>query len=480
MAAGVPALEFTPNILLIVTDQQRWDALGSVSPWLKTPNMDRLAAEGVRFGSAFTNSPVCVPARVSLALGLYPHNHGVWQNQRYTLPAGSPTWMRELREAGYRTSLFGKTHLHPLKGDLRDAAPLLDAYGFEHADEVAGPKASVRCRSNLTDLWRAAGVYDAYRTDLQERLSTKRWLVRPSPLPLDLYPDVYVGHQAAAHLRALGSDRPWFCWVGFPGPHEPWDTPEPYAGFYDPHAMPPARGRMRDRNRTRPSGFLDDRLARARTFDPADVAAMRADYAGNVTLIDDQIGALLEVIEARGELDTTVVALVSDHGELNGDYGLIYKQVFLDPAVKVPFLLRLPPRMSAPAGLVSDLPVELLDLGATLLEVGLGTDRAGRWSDRTFSTSLVSNVLGRSVSDTKPTVVSELRGEVMVATRDWKAALNTEGDVYLLIDLDKDPDETTNLAGSRRARGLEEEARAVALRRLVQTSGYRSADDGED
>src|SRR5919109_1680959 len=109
-----------PNVLLFMTDQQRWDALGCVGGWLETPNIDRLAREGVRFANAYTNAPVCVPARVSLATGRYPHNHGVWRHENYTLPRRARTWMRAIRDAGYATSVFGKTHLHPHVGDLRD------------------------------------------------------------------------------------------------------------------------------------------------------------------------------------------------------------------------------------------------------------------------------------------------------------------------------------------------------------------------
>ena len=101
-----------PNILLLMTDQQRADALGASGGWVPTPNLDRLAAEGMRFANCVTTSPVCVPARLSLATGLYPHHTGVWQNQRSQPSPDQPTWMQRVRAAGYRTALFGKTHLY--------------------------------------------------------------------------------------------------------------------------------------------------------------------------------------------------------------------------------------------------------------------------------------------------------------------------------------------------------------------------------
>src|SRR5438046_2765142 len=106
-SAGRGAGKPSPNVLLLMTDQQRWDALGCSGGWVRTANVDRLAAEGMRFTHAYTNSPVYVPARVSLATGRHPHNTGVWATKRHTLPPNSPTWMRAMRDAGYHTSLFG-------------------------------------------------------------------------------------------------------------------------------------------------------------------------------------------------------------------------------------------------------------------------------------------------------------------------------------------------------------------------------------
>lgn len=420
-----------------MTDQQRWDALGAVGDWVETPNMDRIAREGVRFPNAYTNSPVCVPARVSLAIGRYPHNHGVWRHKEYTLSPGRPIWMRSVRDAGYSTSVFGKTHLHPHTGDLRDRVDLVHEYGLEHVDEIAGPRAAIASRSNLTDLWEEAGVYDAYKRDIQERFANKPWVARPSPLPFDLYPDVYVGRQASKYLREYSDTKPWFCWVSFSGPHEPWDAPEPYASRYDPADMPPPL-RPQDNGHERPKGLLDRKLADGGIpFEEGDVARLRANYAGKLSLIDDQIGEVLRTIEERGELDNTVIALVSDHGEMNGDAGLLYKQTFLNPAVRVPLAIRMPKRGAS--GAVSEAVVELMDLGPTLVEL------ARAQTKRTFARSLVP-VLKKPSRTHREAALSEVRREIMLATRDWKIAQNKRGEVYLLYDLRNDPQETRNLA----------------------------------
>ena len=142
-----------PNILFVMTDQQRWDAMGCSADWVSTPALDRIAREGVRFTQCITTTPICIPARVTLASGRYPHNNAVWNNMDYVMPPETPTWMRALRDLGYRTSLFGKTHLHPHRGDLRDREHLLNAYGLDDVDEIGGPRASAHVMSHMTAMW---------------------------------------------------------------------------------------------------------------------------------------------------------------------------------------------------------------------------------------------------------------------------------------------------------------------------------------
>jgi choline-sulfatase len=443
-----------------MTDQHRWDAMSCVSDWLATPHIDAIAGSGMRFSDAYTNSPVCIPARISLATGRYPHNHGVWSNQRHTMPAETPTWMRALREAGYSTSVFGKTHLHPHTGDLRDREHLVRSYGLDHVDEIAGPRATRVTRSHMTDRWEAAGVYEAYLEDTLDRFQTKPWVVRPTPVPLEHYADVYVGRQAKTYLQRYDGGTPWFCWVSFGGPHEPWDAPEPYASMFDPNSMP--KPVMPEKaTQPRPRGRLDGRLRLRPELEPDDVARLRANYAGNLALIDDQIGEILGVVEDRGELDNTVVALVSDHGEMNGDFGLLYKQNFLNPSVRVPFLIKAPGRTT---GSTSGVPVELMDMGATLVELAGAEPVEG-----SFARSLVP-LLDDPARAHRESALSEWKGEVMLATSEWKVVLNPSGEIYLLFDLVNDPDETRNLAALPEMAGVEQDLRRIALERLVQTA----------
>jgi len=452
-----------PNILFILTDQQRWDAMGCSDNWVKTPNLDRLAAEGARFSRCITTTPICIPARVTLATGRYPHNNSVWSNTLYTLPPDAPNWMRAIRDLGYRTSLFGKTHLHPHRGDLREREHLLHSYGLDDVDEIGGPRASAQVDSHMTRMWAEKGLLEAYRADYDDRSKTKPHMARPSVLPLEDYADVYVGQQAKRYLAAYEREEPWFCWVSFGGPHEPWDAPEPYASMYDPRAMPPSVPRAED-DHPRPQGWLDFYMARADyRFEPGDEAAIRANYAGNVTLIDDQIGEILSVIEERDELDRTVVAFTSDHGEMNGDWGLIHKMNFLNGALRVPMIVRTPETAASGRPIVNGTMVENCDVGPTLVELA-----GGAIDYQQFAKSMCPAMVSVDVEH-RPDAISEFRGEFMIMNRKWKMAVNREGQSYLLFDLEDDPDETRNLAGLPESKPIEDELRLRLLERISQS-----------
>ena len=451
-----------PNILFVMTDQQRADALGCAQDWMYTPSLDRIAAEGVRFTQCVTTTPVCVPARVTLATGRYPHNNAVWNNMDYTLPVDAPTWMRAIRDLGYRTSLFGKTHLHPHRGDLRERAHLLRAYGLDDVDEIGGPRASAHVMSHMTAEWEHKGLLDAYREDYAERFANKPHVARPSTLPLEDYADVYVGQQAKRYLESYGRDQPWFCWVSFGGPHEPWDAPEPYASLYRPEDMPPPVPRP-EVDQPRPQGWLDYHMEHhSPVLEPGDVEAMRANYAGNVTLIDDQIGQIVRVVEQRGELENTVIAFTSDHGEMNGDWDLIYKVNFLDGALGVPLIVRTP-ATAASGGFASDALVENCDLGPTLVELA-----GGELEHHQFARSLLPALASAGAAH-RDEALSEFRGEFLLLTRDWKMALNRDGKSYLLFDRHADPRETRNLAGLPEYAAVENDLRLATLERIAKT-----------
>lgn len=453
-----------PNILFIMCDQLRSDALGRTGNWVKTPNIDRIAREGIRFSNCVTNSPVCLPARISLATGRYPHNTGVWDNCPYELPEGTPTWMAAIRAAGYRTSLFGKSALHRRGPDIRKFEYILHSYGLDDVNEIRGPRASAETICHMTARWDSLGLFEPFQKDIQERMGGNKTLVRPSPLPLAEYYDVYVGQQAKNYLQNYNRSEPWFSWVSFAGPHEPWDTPEPYASMYRAADMPEPRKRPPLRHKG-PTGELDQRFVDEDSGEIDNARELRASYAGKVTLIDDQIGEILKAIENRDELDRTVILFTSDHGEMNGDYGLIHKSNFLDPAVRIPLIVSAPETKSSPvASKVLDHPVELFDAGPTL------TDFAGAKTNyRHFARSLAPLLQDPSVEH-RNFALTEFKQEMMYLDRNWKLMLNRKGEPYRLFDLKKDPDEMEDLVGRREHQSLIAELKRKLLERRAQTS----------
>ena len=340
----------------------------------------------------------------------------------------------------------------------------MQSLGLDDVNEIGGPRASARCGSHMTDEWAAAGLWDAYRADFKERFSNVAHVARPSPLGVEHYYDTYVGRQAVRWLEGYHGESPWFLWASFGGPHEPWDAPEPYASLYPSAAMPPPRPRpaWADEPDARRRGVLHAKLAKPVTFRDGEVAALRANYAGEVTLIDEQIGRLLAAVAARGELDNTIIAHTSDHGEMNGDCGLIYKNNFLDPALLVPLTVRTPATARGPqAGAVCASPVEFFDLGPTLVELA-----GAKLTHRQFAQSLVPALRDPTVR-LRDVAVSEITGEVMALTPEWKLIVNGAGVPSLLFDRRCDPDEQVNRVADPACRDVVSELSAALLARLV-------------
>ncbi len=444
-----------PNILFVMADQMRADALGIVNGWTRTPNLDRLACEGFLFRGVITNSAECIPARFSLALGLYPHQTGVWENGVHTLNPECPNWMQAVERAGYRTSLFGKTHFHPHEGDLRDRLHLMHAYGLQIVDETAGPHASVHVLSNMTESWQEQGLWERFREDLIDRVHSKRYVARPSVLGAEHHYDAYVGRQAASYLASLEGQQPWFCWVSFGGPHEPWDAPEPYASLYAETDIGSPTPRLRNPESVRgllrrgfDSGYYSPPL------EPDEVRALRTNYAGNVTLIDDQIGNILEVVRSRGELERTVIVFTSDHGEMNGDQGLIYKANFLEPVVEVPLIIRPP---AASGGRELSVIAELMDVGATVVDYA-----GGSLSGSSQARSLRPLIEGAATAH-REFAVCEFLGHTAILDPCWKLEFGLDDQPALLFDRASDPLEQVNLVDDSQYAGTVDEIRHCLL-----------------
>lgn len=347
-----------PNILLIMTDQQRGDCLGiDGHPSLLTPNMDALAARGVRFQHAYSTAPVCIPARRSLMSGLSPTSHGMVgyaDGQEWDPPATLP---QSLRDAGYHTGLVGRPmHLSPPR----------KRYGFEEM-VVSGGSGDTRSST--------VGDYEEYLRDrapdgggyYDSGVMHNDWTARSWHLPEHLHQTHWTVNEALRFLRRRDPARPWFLTVSFLAPHPPLIPPDFYFQRYLRVQLPgPLIGDWAEKS---------DYPGVAPRVDSAQVnltgealRSCRAGYYGLINHVDDEIRRLLSTITGFDARNTLVV-FTSDHGEMLGDHYFFGKQLPYEGAARIPFIIRMPESwVNAARGMVSDLPVCLEDLMPTLLD----------------------------------------------------------------------------------------------------------------
>ena len=307
-----------PNILLVMTDQQRADSIARAGG-SDTPHLDRLAGRGVLFGNAYSSSTTCVPARTSLMTGMLPHRVPTVEfNERgrsangLALRPGSWTIARALREAGYQTALLGKMHFLPMHAD----------HGFDH----------MRTCEHLPAGY-AQGAKDDYRRWLELTGRSDLRFVRPStpktfPYGAAFHPTAWVTREAQRFLQERDRGRPYFAVVSFPNPHTPYDPPEPYGSMYRPEdqVVPPEGIGHND---DLPGPFRDavfrhgpDRVfapVRVDALPPPRVRAVLAAIRAVLRQIDDAMAELLKAVD----LDDTVVFFLSDHGDYGGHRGLL-------------------------------------------------------------------------------------------------------------------------------------------------------------
>ncbi|MGI6544131.1 MAG: sulfatase [Limnochordia bacterium] len=430
-----------PNILFIMDDQHRFDYLGcSGAEFVRTPNLDRLAARGVRFTHCFTNAPICVPARIGLATGMQPFRLSALDNNA-GLPVDTPTMYKHFRDNGYRVGGIGKFDLRkydPYNGRYGDR-PVAYSWGFTHPCECEGKMhagSSPKPIGPYTYYLQEKGLLQQFHADYQQRRSVG-WstaeAARASILPPEDFEDCYIGRKAASWLEAVPDDFPWFLFVSFVGPHDPYDPPEPYAARYENTPVPAAGGLGEGKPR--------HIAQRRRTCTPEEVTFMRRRYCAAIEVIDDQIGLLLAALEKRQMVDNTIIVFTSDHGEMLGDQGLFQKNVPYEAALRVPLIFAGP-------GIAGDRSVdaliELIDLNPTLCEL------AGLPPQPHMDALSFAPLLHGESTIHRPHVISALRHFRCIRTERYKLIENYN-DITELYDLPADPWEQHNIAANRKA-----------------------------
>ncbi|NED99563.1 sulfatase-like hydrolase/transferase [Phytoactinopolyspora halotolerans] len=362
-----------PNILLICTDQQRFSALAAYdNPEIHTPHLDRLAGDGVLFENCYVQNPVCGPSRASLMTGRYVHAHGEWANG-VALPAHERLFTRELADAGYDCGLVGKLHLAACHSG-RTEQRLDDGFRvFRWAhDPYKGSS------ENAYHRWLKASRPDLYQAALDPDSP-----VTFDAMPTEAHYSRWIGNETIDYLRSGRDKDAPFCFIAnFFDPHHGFGAPKEYLDRYDPDALSrpvTTPGELNGKPEIYTEASEKSYAGHAKGFteySADELQQTKAAYYAMVSLVDDEVGRILQALDDEGLTDDTVVIFTSDHGEMLGDHQLMLKgPMMYEEAVRVPLLIRWPGTI--PAGRrCADL-VQWIDIAPTLFEAaGLATSRA--------------------------------------------------------------------------------------------------------
>lgn len=453
-----------PHIFLVMTDQQRFDTIRELgATHMETPHLDRLAREGVVFDNCFVNAPSCVPARAALFTGLEPHATGVLRNGQ----EWSRTWVGNLAEAGYHCVNVGKMHTIPYDAKA----------GFHERFVVENKDRFYEGRWFADELDKAIAAHklvkpsrSGYRAlpDYRDRLGAVEWT-----LPRSLHPDVFVAETAAWWLSTRPKPDSLFMQIGLPGPHPPYDPTSDYLDRYLEKADLPVPEPTAEDLAGLPAYLKEKRRhdtevdhdAVAWKLEPTaeELRRLWVHYCANVTLIDDQIGMLIETLEQAGYLDESIVIFASDHGDNLGEHGLSQKWSMYEPVTKVPCIVWAPGRFR-PAHVGAK--IQLFDLGATILDLA-----GAKEPEPMQAVSLVPALEGEAFEG-RSHVFCEQAGDVsmtgarlvtMVRGDRYKAVFIQGADDGQLFDLQEDPGEERNLWFDPAHRDRREDLRRIVL-----------------
>ena len=422
-----------PNIILILTDHFRPDAVG-----LSTPNLQLLTERGVRFTNACCASPLCQPARASIITGKFPSQHGICGNQADPIHPDlrADTFMNHLQAAGYFTALIGKHHYLDRFGlgmDVTDDAPQIKLYGFDSVVQVVDDDENLHNDDAYTHHLRKKGLLEKFR-NLFDELA---WECKPHPFEEEDTPDGFIGRQCVEFIRGYDRRQPFYLNLSFIGPHPPYWHPGELR--HDPEAMHEPLGSTDNRPLQRGSVKYQALSLSAREN--------RAHYMDKCALIDRWGGLMMNVLKERGFFENTVIIFTSDHGDNLGDFGIWDKRYFFEQCVGVP-LICAGPGIQAGDGRsgdrISKAMVSHLDLYPTLLDIA----GVSRRSDHTFWGRSLAPLLRGEIGTHHQAVFAELATSVMIRTAAWKLVFDPEqGGVTHFYNLARDPKELENLAG---------------------------------
>ena len=435
-----------PNILIFMVDQLNGTLFpDGPEPWLHTPNLDALAERSTRFGTTYTASPLCAPARASFMSGQLPSRTGVYDNAA-EFASSIPTYAHHLRRAGYFTALSGKMHfvgpdqLHGFEQRLTT-----DIYPADF-----GWTPDYRRPGERIDWWyhNLGSVTGAGVAEITNQME---------------YDDAvaFEAEQKLYDLSRAHDDRPWCLTVSFTHPHDPYVARKEYWDLYQDcdHLMPcvsdlgydahdPHSKRLFDANDWRQFDISDDDIRRSR----------RA-YFANITYLDEKIGHLLDVLDRTRQ--DAIVVFISDHGDMIGEKGLWFKMSFFEGSARVPMMISAP---DMPPGLI-DTPVSTIDFSPTLCELaGVPMTDVQPWTDGESLVALANGEPRTSPVAMEYAAEGSITPLVGLRSGKWKY-VKCNADPELLLDMENDPDELNNCAKDPACADVLSEFQAEAAKR---------------
>lgn len=448
-----------PNVLWICTDQQRWDTLGCYgNEWVTTPNIDRLAREGVVFDLAFSQSPVCTPSRGAFLTGRYPRTCGTRQNG-VAIPDTEVLVTKMLADAGYVCGLSGKLHLSACNprflGTGGRERRISDGYTEFHWSHHSGPMSP---SDNDYHAWlESAGLsWSSEPLDGSKVVSTS--------MSRDTSQMAWCSDRAIDFIRTRAQDgKPWLFSANPFDPHHSFDPPreylEPYLERLDDVPLPNyVEGELADKpiwqtNDHEKGGYGYSKQFAWSNMSGYDHKLTRAAYWAMCDQIDFHVGRMLDALEESEQRDNTIVIFTSDHGELLGDHGIYYKgPFFYDCSVRVPLIVNMPgtvvPERSEALVELLDLPQTILDaagmechpgmMGKSLWPILAGDQPANHHRDDVYCESYTA-CEGHNQTATQPA------NATMIRTTTHKLVVAHGHGMGELYDLEKDPGESRNL-----------------------------------
>ncbi|MBC7237105.1 MAG: sulfatase-like hydrolase/transferase [Chloroflexi bacterium] len=475
-----------PNILVILSDQMKATASHLYgNPFCQTPSLARLAEGGVLFRHAFTPHPLCVPARVSLWTGQWPHSTGARRNETW-MPAGANHVFRLWHQEGYRCGLIGKNHCFEQAEDLA----LFDVW-CEIGHRGLPDDPTTRGMEWVRPLDKIAEAHSVRRN---MPTVSPRFSYAHTDFPLEDYATGLIAEQTVEFLRRFG-DEPFALWVSIPDPHEPYEAPRRYAEMFPPDVLtlPPWReGEFRgdevpERNKVlyHILGLEDDPLE--------DVYGVLAAYYGMVRFLDDGVGRILDALDDLGLRENTIVVFCTDHGDFSGEHCMTCKGgVFYDCLTRIPLIVSWPGHI--PQGQVDESMVNLVDVVPTLLRLqGYEVPRSMHGQplptvtdadprEATFAEYgaggppfTLEHLAQLPQSTGRRALMHSLRWREaegrrkMVRTARWKYVHDPMGDKDELYDLQNDPWELNNVVGDPANRDVLMEMRLRLADWSIQT-----------